>query len=311
MLDASSQLNPKMQTVLARAQEHLLGKDDVLLMSFVSVLSKGHLLLEDLPGVGKTTLVYILAKAFDLNVSRVQFTNDLLPADIVGVSIFNPDKKDFQFKPGPLFGELILADELNRATPKTQSALLQAMEEGRVSVDGKEYQLDDHFLVMATQNPFQQIGTYPLPESQLDRFFMSLELGLPSREYEKKILTMKKGMEHLQDIPVMIDQTELLVAKKEIESVYVSDQIGDYVLNLLALGRSLNSRGHGLSLRAGKDIVRAAKSLAWIYGRDFVIPDDIQRLVAPVWGHRLGGMKGIRYGQERANELIQKVPVEV
>lgn len=311
MLDTTSQLNPKMQNVLEKAKEHLLGKDEVLLMSFVSILSGGHLLLEDLPGVGKTTLVYILSKAFDLNVSRIQFTNDLLPADIVGVSIFNPEKKDFQFKPGPLFGELLLADELNRATPKTQSALLQAMEEGRVSVDGNEYELDDNFLVMATQNPFQQVGTYPLPESQLDRFFMSLELGLPSREYEKKILTMKKGMDHLQDIPVMIDQKELQVAREEIDNVYVSDQIGDYVLNLLSQGRSLDSRGQGLSLRAGKDIVRAAKSLAWVYGRDFITPDDIQALVAPVWGHRLGGMKGIRYGQERANELIQKVPVEL
>lgn len=310
MLDSTSKLNPKMQDLLSMAREHLLGKDDVLLLSFVSVLSGGHLLLEDLPGVGKTTLVYILSRAFNLNVSRIQFTNDLLPSDIVGVSIFNPDRKDFHFKRGPLFGELVLADELNRATPKTQSALLQAMEEGRVSVDGVEYALDDHFLVMATQNPFQQVGTYPLPESQLDRFFMSLELGLPEREYERKILTMKKGLNHIQEIPVLMHKDELKAAKEQIEKIHVSKQVSDYVLNLLAQGRSLNVKAHGLSLRAGKDLIRAARSLAWVYQRDFILPDDIQTLVAPIWGHRLGGMKGIKHGQERARELLQKVPVE-
>jgi MoxR-like ATPase len=310
-LDAISELNPKMLNVLKKSKEHLLGKDEVLLMSFVSILSEGHLLLEDHPGVGKTTLVYILSKAFDFNVSRIQFTNDLLPSDIVGVSIFNPDKKEFQFKPGPLFGELVLADELNRATPKTQSALLQAMEESRVSVDGKEHMLDANFLVMATQNPFQQVGTYPLPESQLDRFFMSLEVGLPSREYEKKILTMKKGIAHIEDIPVMMNRQEMIEAKKEIADVYVSDQVSEYILNLLSKGRSQDYDSKGLSLRAGKDLVRGAKSLAWIYGRDFIVPDDVQALVPPIWGHRLGGAKGILYGQECAKELIQKVPVEL
>lgn len=309
-MDTAFPLNPKMQSILTKTKEHLLGKDDVLLMSFVCVLSGGHLLLEDLPGVGKTTLVYIISRAFDFDISRIQFTNDLLPSDIVGVNIFNQLDSTFQFKPGPLFGELVLADELNRATPKTQSALLQAMEEGRVSIDGKEYDLDSNFLVMATQNPLQQVGTYPLPESQLDRFFMSLELGLPSREYEKKILTMKKGMEHLENIPVMINQKELCLAKEEVEKVYVSEQVGEYILNLLSQGR-IQSQGPSLSLRAGKDIVRASKSLAWIYDRDFVTPGDIQTLVAPIWGHRLGGMKGIRYGQERANELIKKVSVEL
>lgn len=310
MLEKTSKLNPKMQETLSIAKDHLLGKDDVLLMSFVSILSGGHLLLEDLPGVGKTTLVYILSRAFHLKVSRIQFTNDLLPSDIVGVSIFNRENKDFHFKQGPLFGELILADELNRATPKTQSALLQAMEEGRVSIDGVEHALDENFLVMATQNPYQQIGTYPLPESQLDRFFMSLELGLPEREYERKILTMKKGLEHIQEIPVVMERDELKQSREQINDVHISDQVSDYVLNLLAQGRSINAQSHGLSLRAGKDLIRGAKSLAWIYGRDFIIPDDIQTLVAPIWGHRLGGMKGIKYGQERANELLQKVPVE-
>ena len=295
------------KNILEEASQTLFNRDREIKAALSGILSRGHLLVEDNPGMGKTTLVYLLGRLLGMTVRRIQFTNDLLPADIIGTSIYDRDSGDFRFKKGPLFNQFILADELNRATPKTQSALLQAMEERQVTVEGKEYSLDENFLIIATQNPYQQVGTYPLPESQLDRFFMGLCLGAPKRSDEKKII--QGGQKNPETLPVLLDKGELSRWQDEVGSIELRDPILDYMVDLLDAGRVELGEGALLSPRSGKDLARASKAHAFIDDRTFVIPEDVQAVAPSVLGHRVGAGRGVRYGQSKVLELIESVPI--
>jgi len=296
--------------LLDKAEGLLKSQRNNLKFALCTIISEGHLLIEDMPGVGKTTLVQLLAKLVELPLSRIQFTNDMLPGDILGTQIFDKNINDFVFKKGPLFGNLVLADELNRATPKTQSALLQSMEERQVSIDNIHFDLPRPFVVMATQNPTQQIGTFPLPESQLDRFFMSLTLELPSREIEKEILKGKDIKSEIEKLNPIITQEELLGLKSKIEAIHLDDQVYEYILDILSALRGANSSvHHNISIRAGLDLVKASKACALIEGRTFVTPDDVQSICIAVMGHRIGGQNGVHKGQNEVKEVLSKVKV--
>lgn len=298
-----SQKIEKIQSVLS---EIVLGKEAEIRLALACLLSRGHLLIEDVPGVGKTTLVQALARLLGLELSRIQCTNDLLPADIIGTNVFNKDKGDFEFRPGPLINEFVLADELNRATPKTQSALLQAMEEGSVSHDQGSLKLPVPFMLIATQNPFDQIGTHLLPESQLDRFRMSLYLDLPGREVEKKILLLPERDRQFLEFDTVFTKEDFLKAQEEVEKVLVSDAVAEYTLDLLDAVRK-ESTNVFISSRAGRDLLFTARGLAYIDGRDHVLPEDIQEAAPYVWGHRLAGHKGIKHGVSLVKNLLRNV----
>lgn len=295
--------------VLEEANKVLLGKKHEVRIALTCLLAGGHLLLEDVPGVGKTTMVYLFGQLLGLKLNRIQFTNDLLPGDILGTMVYHKESETFDFKKGPIFGQLILADELNRATPKTQSALLQCMEERSVTVEGQTFRLDEPFMIVATQNPFYQVGTFQLPESQLDRFFMSLHLDFPTREFEKQILLQENSRDLIDKIDPIIQSERLPNIRQAIAAVTVSDSLLDYLLDLIEKGRSDLEEGAYLSPRAGKDLIQAARSYAFLDDRSFVIPDDIQAVAPYVLGHRLGGGKGVVYGQKLISELIKKTPV--
>ncbi len=299
----------KCQLILEQADKVLLGKNNEIRLVLSSLLAGGHVLIEDVPGVGKTTLVYLLSRLLGLEISRIQFTNDLLPGDILGTMIYRKEKEEFEFKKGPIFGQLILADELNRATPKTQSALLQVMEERKVTVEGQEFPLEYPFLIIGTQNPFFQVGTFQLPESQLDRFFMSLQLDFPSREFERQILLQADTRSLINELTPVLEAQDLPKIKEDIESIHVSDSLIDYLLDLIEYGRNDIEEGAYLSPRAGKDLVQAGKAYAYVEGRDHVIPVDIQKIAPYILGHRVGGSKGILYGQGLIRELLEKVKV--
>jgi MoxR-like ATPase len=302
-------LHTQIQELIDEASKVLLGKEQQLRVALSAFLSGGHLLIEDIPGMGKTTLVHVLGRLLGLKVSRIQFTNDLLPGDILGTSIFNRAKSDFEFRPGPIFAQMVLADELNRASPKTQSALLQVMEEQKVTIDGEEYPMNDGFTIIATQNPMQQIGTYPLPESQLDRFMLSMTLGFPSREFERQILLSKDIRKNLDHLLPILDIDQIKEMQDQVTKVKVSDALLDYVLDLLEKGRDLWSEGQSLSPRSGKDLVSSARAHAYIEGRDFVLPDDIQALAPNVFGHRLGAERGVVHGINTVKELLERVAI--
>ncbi len=289
----------------------LLGKEQQIKLALSCLLSKGHLLVEDLPGMGKTTLSYALAKILGLQYQRVQFTSDLLPADILGTSIFKPQSGEFEFRPGPVFTEVLLADEINRATPKTQGALLEAMEERQVTVDGNTIPLPQPFFVIATQNPITQMGTYPLPESQLDRFLMRISLGYPDPLVERKLLSGFNPRKTLDKIQPVIDKGELFVLQQQAEKIFVSDSLLDYVQRILAYTRDSSDFTFGLSPRAGMAIIQAAKSYAFINDRDHAIPEDVQMVLASVVEHRLAGALDItgHEGSRLADILLKHVDV--
>ncbi|MDG1065900.1 MAG: MoxR family ATPase [Luminiphilus sp.] len=266
--------------------EVLFGKEQAVRQALCCLLTSGHLLLEDLPGMGKTTLAHALADALGLSYARVQFTSDLLPSDILGVSVFNRETETFQFRPGPIFSQLLLADEINRATPRTQSALLEAMAEQQVSIDGAPRALPDPFFVIATQNPVHQSGTYVLPESQLDRFLMRLSLGYPNFEAERELL--QRG--HLftkSAVKPCISAEQLLEIRAEISQTTLSDSLLGYIQRLTAFTREASEFSVGLSPRGALALVGAAKTWAQMEGRDYVAPDDVQAVLAPVIAHRL------------------------
>jgi MoxR-like ATPase len=265
----------------------LRGKPEVIRLATVCLLARGHMLVEDVPGVGKTTLAQGIARSLGLAFQRIQFTSDLLPSDIIGVSIFNQKTQAFEFVPGPLFAHVIVADEINRATPKTQSALLEAMSEGKVSVERKRYQLPEPFLVLATQNPLEYQGTFPLPESQLDRFLMCLRLGYPPRADERELLLSGGVEELLEQLRPVMAREEVLELQRRVGAVRVSEKLADYILALAEATRGGGEFLLGVSTRGTQSLYRAAQALALCEGRSFVVPDDVQRLAAPVLAHRV------------------------
>ena len=295
--------------VLGQLQQVILGKERQLRLALCCLLAQGHLLIEDIPGVGKTTLAQGLARVLGLQLRRIQFTSDLLPADIVGNSIFDRERQQFAFHPGPLFAQVVLADEINRATPKTQSALLEAMEERQVSVDGQSHALPEPFFVIATQNP-HQVGTFALPESQLDRFLMRLDLGYPDRAAERAMLSGPNRRELLERLPPLLPLAELTRLQAAVAAVRVAGPLLDYLLDLLAGTRLNRQPGSGLSPRAGLALQRAAQAWALMSGRDLVIPEDVQAVAVSVMAHRLRSAgEGTGDGRALAEQLLRTVPI--
>ena len=263
------------------------GKTEVVDLALVVLLAEGHLLVEDVPGVGKTMLAKALARSIDCSVRRIQFTPDLLPSDVTGVSIYNQDTRDFEFKPGAVFANLVVGDEINRASPKTQSALLEAMEERQVSVDGVTYVLETPFMVIATQNPIEMEGTYPLPEAQRDRFTARASIGYPSPASEVLMLEHHGGIEPIEDLEPVADAVEIRKLIEVVRSVHLSDEVKQYVVDLVGATRSSPDLRLGASPRSGLQLVRASRARAALDGRDYVLPDDVQELAVPVLAHRL------------------------
>lgn len=273
--------------LLAAANQVILGKQQQIRLAVCCLLARGHLLIEDIPGVGKTTLSHTLARLFGLEYQRIQFTSDILPADIVGSSVFDAHQQLFSFHPGPIFKQMILADEINRATPKAQSALLEAMEERQVTVEGRTYPLPQPFFVIATQNPAHQIGTFPLPESQVDRFLMRIELGYPSRQAERELLSGQPRHVLIDELPVALLPAQLADLQQAADQVYVSSALLDYLQAILAFSRQSTEFAAGLSPRAGLGLLAAAKAWALIDKRQAVLPEDLQAVLPAVAGHRL------------------------
>jgi len=263
------------------------GKPESIKLAVICLLSEGHLLIEDVPGVGKTTLAHSLARAFDCTFRRIQFTSDLLPSDILGVSVFNQSEQTFDFRRGPIFANVVLADEINRTTPKTQSALLEAMSEGRISVDNKTYTLPRPFMVVATQNPIEHHGTYPLPESQLDRFLLRIRMGYPELNAEKEILRRQDHVPRIDRLQPVLSAQDILEAQAAVSAVRMDESLLDYIMAIVEATRQSELLLIGVSPRGSLALHRAAQALAYYEGRDYCIPDDIKRLVLPVLAHRV------------------------
>ena len=293
--------------LIEAASAVILGKTPELKLAFACLLAGGHLLIEDLPGVGKTTLAHLLARLLGLDYSRIQFTSDMLPADVLGVSIYDRSAEQFRFHSGPVFAQVVLADEINRATPKAQSALLEAMEERQVTAEGETRALPEPFFVIATQNPTHQVGTFPLPESQLDRFLMRIALGYPDQEHERLLLVGEDRRALVAAMRPLMSAETLVQAQNGVDRVQAAPPIIDYCLAILAYTRSSSRFRHGLSPRAGLGLLRAAKGWAMIEGRDFVVPDDIQQVLPAVVAHRLSqGDEGAAQGDPSVADAIHE-----
>ena len=299
--------NTQIQDVLNNINDVIFGKEEIVKLSLVALLTEGHVLLEDVPGVGKTMLVRTLAKSVNCNFSRIQFTPDLLPSDVTGVSIYNPKELEFEFREGPIFGNILLADEINRTSPKTQSALLEAMEEKSVTVDGETRRLNSPFFVMATQNPIEYEGTYPLPEAQLDRFLLKLRMGYPTYEDELEMLARNKSHHPIEEIQAVMSQEELLLAQEEAKSVYIDETIQQYILNIVTRTRSHPSIYLGVSPRGSLALMEASKAYAYIEGRDYVIPDDVKYLAGFVLSHRVMLKAEARYQGKSSEEILDYI----
>lgn len=295
----------QLQALFNQANSIILGKPRELRLAMTCLLAQGHLLIEDLPGMGKTTLAHLLATLMGLDYQRIQFTSDLLPADVIGVSVYDRRSESFHFHAGPIFAQLILADEINRATPKTQSALLEAMEERQITAEGKTRPLPQPFFVIATQNPAHQVGTFPLPESQLDRFLMRISLGFPDQNTERQLLQGIGGRAQLAQLKATVQLADLIRWQEDSQQVFVADALLDYVQALLGKSRELNQQ-QGLSPRAGLGLLHAARAWAWLLGRDKVLPEDVQAVWNSVAGHRLGAGAD---GQTHAQQILQTVSV--
>ena len=263
------------------------GKSEVVQFCIAALLARGHILLEDVPGVGKTTLAHALARSLSLSFQRIQFTSDLLPADIIGVTIFNQDQQEFEFVSGPIFTNVLLADEINRATPKSQSALLEAMSEGTVTIEKRHLALPDPFLVIATQNPTEHVGTYPLPESQLDRFIMKLTIGYPSANDEKALLRSGGGQNALDHLEPVLDGEQVRNLQARVPEVHVGEALVEYLMTIVQTTRTHPDVALGVSTRGALTYFRACQALALVSGREFVIPEDVKRLAGPVLSHRI------------------------
>jgi len=303
-----AEMNRVIDTLLAK---HLQGKSRSLRLAMITLLSGGHLLLEDIPGLGKTTLALALANALGLSFGRVQCTSDLLPSDITGLSIFDRDENRFRFIEGPVFSHIVLVDEINRAMPKTQSALLEAMEERRVTVEGKTWPLPEPFLVLATQNPTEQVGTYPLPESQMDRFLLATDIGYPTAEMEKAILRTGSIRDDIRRITPLVNCEQILAAQAAVATVHLGDKVLDYIYRLIAASRAHRFIYAGISTRGGLSLAAAARAWAYLDGRAVVLPEDVQAVVVPVTAHRLV----LAPGQEALDKkevlqsIVDSVPV--
>ncbi|MBL8815747.1 MAG: MoxR family ATPase [Planctomyces sp.] len=300
--------------IRANVESAVLGKEKAVKFCVVALLANGHILLEDAPGLGKTSLARALAKTLGCQFTRLQFTPDLLPSDIVGANIFRPVTGEFEFRPGPVFTNVLLADEINRTTPRTQSALLEAMSERQVSIEGVTHSLGNPFLVIATQNPYEFEGTYPLPENQLDRFMMCLELGYPSRAVELKILAQHREGQPVESLQSVLTPAQVLQLQKEVADIRVDDSVSGYLLEIVARTRNHPDLLLGVSTRGALTAYRAAQALAMAEGRTYVIPDDIKEIVVPVLAHRVACRGAVREGhRQRASQilrtLLDSVPV--
>ncbi len=311
----SEGMNPIVEHILTNIEKVMIGKRNVAELSVVALLAEGHVLLEDVPGVGKTMMVRSLAKSVGANFKRIQFTPDLMPTDITGASIYNQKEMEFHFIPGPLMGNIILADEINRTSPKTQSALLEAMEEASVTIDGVTYQLEKPFFVMATQNPVEYEGTYPLPEAQLDRFLLKMKMGYPDLEEEIEVLNRVEKIAPIEVIQPVISLEELRNLQKQVKQVHVDETVKRYIVELSNETRNHENIYMGVSPRGSIALMKAAQAYAFMYGRDYVLPDDVQGLVLAVFGHRLilkaeAKFSGIT-SEELLNHILSVVPVPV
>ena len=305
------QVNHRFEQLIDTANQVILGKDNTIRLALSCMLAQGHLLIEDQPGVGKTTLANVLARLFGLDLQRIQFTSDLLPADILGVSVYNRETESFSFHAGPIFSQVVLADEVNRATPRAQSALLEAMEEHQVTIEGETRELPRPFFVIATQNPSNQVGTFPLPESQLDRFTMRLQLGYPDNNAERELLKGSDRRELLESISAQMSAEDLRALQQQVKQVQVADALLDYLQNLLDYSRNSGQYSSGLSPRSGLAALHCARAWALLHGHDHVLPEDIQAVLPSVIGHRLRGMQddSVDPATNPTEDLISRVPV--
>ena len=316
MPTATSQIVAQLQRSIARA---IYGKEEAIQLALITLLARGHLLIEDVPGVGKTTLAQALAKSFHCSFQRIQFTSDLLPSDVLGVSVYNPESREFEFRSGPIFANVVLADEINRTTPRTQSALLEAMNEAQVSIDGKTMTLPQPFLVIATQNPVEHHGTYPLPESQLDRFLMRIKMGYPSPETEREILRKRVGIlgeNPLDGLEPVADVSEVLAMQEAVAQIKVDSSLHDYALDIVNRTRNSEQLALGVSPRGTLMLQRAAQARAFLDGRDYCLPDDFKQLAVPVFSHRVVASSRHASLQKKSEttesvlrEIVESVPV--
>ena len=308
----------KIAALQAAIERVIRGKSEVVKFALVTLLAKGHLLIEDVPGIGKTTLSNAIARALDLSIQRIQFTSDLLPSDVIGLSIFDQRTGDFEWKPGPIFSNVVVADEINRATPKTQSALLEAMAEEQVTVEGVSRHLPEPFIVIATQNPSEHHGTYPLPESQLDRFMLRLHMGYPSFDNERAILRDRENLNPLDAIEPVLTQPEIVKLQEMVTRVRFDDALVDYLLRIVESTRKTDAFELGISPRGSLALFRTAQAIALIEGRTYCIADDVKRLVLPCFAHRVivssraaAGKNRTREAEQVLTDILQNVDVPI
>jgi len=307
--NASSRL-AELQRSISRVVK---GKEEVIQMALVALLARGHLLVEDVPGVGKTTLAHAIARSFHCSFQRIQFTSDLLPSDVIGISVFNHVTQEFEFKPGPVFANIIVADEINRTTPKTQSALLEAMNESQITIDNHTHTLPNPFLVLATQNPIEHHGTYPLPESQLDRFLMRIRMGYPARASEKEIIrnnAATAGHSVAEQIEPIMDAADVLAMQESVARVKVDESLLDYALDIIERTRQTEQLSLGVSPRGAVMLHRAAQARAFLEGRDYCLPDDFKQLIVPVFAHRVvvsSRYVSTRKKSEQAEAILREI----
>ncbi len=315
---AISEASQRAGALEAALRRIIRGTDEVIRLALVTVFARGHLLIEGVPGVGKTTLGHALARGLDCKFQRIQFTSDMLPSDVLGISIYSPIEQQFEFKPGPVFTNVLLADEINRTTPKTQSALLEAMNEGQVTVDGRAHMLEQPFLVIATQNPVEHHGTYPLPESQMDRFLLRVRMGYPEGNSERAILRSQAGMARLDALEPVMSGAEVVAMQDEVTKIRVDDSLVDYALEIMRRTRGSEFLSLGVSPRGGLSLFRAAQAMAFLEGRDFTTPEDFKTLAVPVFAHRV--VVNARYSSTRKTsdqaeqilrDIVASVPVPV
>lgn len=304
-------MNERVEIILKNIEQVMIGKREVAELSIVALLAGGHVLLEDVPGVGKTMMVRTLAKSVGAEFKRIQFTPDLLPSDVVGISIYNPKNLAFEFRKGPIVSHIVLADEINRTSPKTQSALLEAMEEGSVTVDGETVHIPKPFFVMATQNPIEYEGTYPLPEAQLDRFLLKIRMGYPSFEEEVEVLRRAEHTSPIMNLGEVVSVEELRQLQQEVKAVHIEDAVKAYIVELARNTRMDQYVYLGASPRASIALMRAAQSYAYMRGRSYVLPDDVQYLAPHVFSHRIILKPEARYEQIEAEEIVRRVLTRV